>query len=371
MNILYSVFADGWGGLEKYPLTLFEILRNKGHYVAIFTKKGTKLYEESLKLGIDTFNVDSFKKIDFKIIREMRGVLIEKNIDVVHINTSRELYNWRLALIGLPHIKLVMTFHIGIPNHNELLHNFLYKRVDSIIAISKFEMMQMYDKLPVPHNKINLLYNGVNLDKFKQNISDNCNNESINTIKEKFNIPKNHLLFTSIGNLSAGKGILEWVKATIKVCNTREDVSFIWIGDDSHVTENYTMKDLKKEISDANLNHRIILAGYQTNVPDFLKESDVFLLPARNESFGLVYIEAMAMGLPVIGCNSGGAKEIITDGVQGYLCEPDDVTSLVETINKAANNIDTLREIGKNNIENVKNYSMELHIERLLDIYKK
>lgn len=370
MNILYSVFADGWGGLEKYPLTLFETLKSKGHYVSILTKKGTMLHEEGIKLGIDTFNVQSFKKIDFKVVREMRGIIFEKKIDVVHINTSRELYNWRLALLGLPHIKLVMTFHIGVPNHNELLHRFLYKRVNSIIAISKFEMLQMYDRLPVPKEKINLLYNGVNLSKFK-NTSASNGDVLENDIKEQHGIPKNHLLFTSIGNLSLGKGVTEWIKATIEVCKKREDISFIWIGDDVHIDESYTMEDLKKEVLDSGFSHRIILAGYQTNVPEFLKASDLFLLPARNESFGIVYIEAMAMGLPVIGCNAGGAREIITDGVHGYLCEPNNVESLTSTIIKAADNMETLREIGKKNIEYVQNYSMELHVERLLAIYEK
>ena len=89
-------------------------------------------------------------------------------------------------------------------------------------------------------------------------------------------------------------------------------------------------------------------------------------MPSHNESFGIVYIEAMAMGLPVIGCNVGGVSDIIEEGT-GFLCEPRDIESLYNTIKKALG--EDLKLIGKNNIKYVENFSMDKHIDKLINVY--
>lgn len=369
MNILYSVFTTGWGGLEKYPLTLNKTLKKNGNNQYIITHLNSKLYETANDMGIETFGLKSFSKFNFSVINTMRKIIKEKKIDVVHINSSRELYNWRFALMGFPKVKLIMTFHIGVPNHNELLHSFLYKRVNKIIAISHFEMEEMFTKLPANKSKICYLPNGIDLERFNNSKTENELLMAKKTLYKEYNIPMEHLLFTSVGNLSKGKGILEWINATINICIENKNITFIWIGDDSHIDENYTMEDLKNKIRDSGFSNRIILAGYQRDIPRFLEVSDLFLLPARKESFGLVYIEAMAMGLPVIGCNSGGPGEIIKDGVNGYLCEPNNVNSLKNSISRGIKNIAILKSIGKTNVEYSKIFSIESHVSKLIDIY--
>ena len=97
-----------------------------------------------------------------------------------------------------------------------------------------------------------------------------------------------------------------------------------------------------------------------------MKGSNLFVLPAYEEAFGIVYIEAMAMGLPVIGCRAGGVVDIIQEGT-GFLCEPRNFQKLKEAM-KIALNTD-LEKIGKNNIEYVKRFSMDRYVENLMKIY--
>ncbi len=62
------------------------------------------------------------------------------------------------------------------------------------------------------------------------------------------------------------------------------------------------------------------------------RDCDVFVAPSRYESFGLIYVEAMAWGKPVIGCRAGGIPEVVTDGVNGLLAEPDDIAGLRDAL---------------------------------------
>ena len=89
---------------------------------------------------------------------------------------------------------------------------------------------------------------------------------------------------------------------------------------------------LNQQITDLELGDRIIMAGLQRNVPEWVQAMDIFVHASDQEPFGIVIIEAMALGKPVIAGNAGGPTEIITDGVNGLLTAYDDVEALTKAI---------------------------------------
>lgn len=358
MNIIHSVFTTGWGGLEKYPLTLAEDLKKRGHNLVIVTIEGTKLHEEATAKGIKTYTIKKFKKLSWEIINFLKEIVIKEKIDVVHMNSSREAYNWYFVLKNYKNVKSFLTFHIGVPKHKGIIHKILYKRLNGVFAISTKEAKEMEYKLNIDKNKIHILHNGVDLKKF--------NPEIVSDFRESLGINDDEILITSIGNLSKPKGILEWVEVAKKIVKENEKVTFIWIGDDSHIKEEYTLESLRKGIEEEGFSEKVRLLGYRTEVIKALKVSNLFVLPAYNESFGIVYIEAMAMGLPVIGCNSGGVPDIIKKGT-GFLCESRDEESLYSTIKKAL--VEDLKLIGERNIKYVEIFSMDKHMDKLLNVY--
>ena len=72
----------------------------------------------------------------------------------------------------------------------------------------------------------------------------------------------------------------------------------------------------------------MILTGYRDDVPDLLGAMDLFLFPTHAEAFGLVIVEAMAMGVPVVSANCDGVPDIVEHGVTGILADPRDVDEL-------------------------------------------
>ncbi len=359
MKIIHSVFTTGWGGLEKYPLTLEEHLRKKGHELILITIKGTNLHQEALRRNIKVYTIDNFKKLNFKIIKKLREIAIKEKIDVIHMNSSREYYNWYMAIKGLKNIKIFLTFHIGIPSHKTIIHKILYKRLNGAFAISTVEAQEMKSKLKIDNSKIYIMHNGVDLGKFNKNVESH--------FREEIGIDNKEILVTSIGNLSKPKGVLEWKEVAKKFVKEMDNITFVWVGDDSHIQENYSLESLRNEIEVEGYGDKIKMLGYRTDVSKVLKGSNLFVLPSHNESFGLVYIEAMAMGLPVIGCNVGGVPDIIQEGT-GFLCEPKSVDSLYENIKLMLK--EDLKEIGNGNVEYVKRFSMDKHIDRLISVYE-
>ena len=97
-------------------------------------------------------------------------------------------------------------------------------------------------------------------------------------------------------------------------------------------------KKLKKKVEEENIRD-VIFTGARNDVENIIPSCDVLILPSFSESFGLVLIEALACGKPVIGSNVGGITEIITDDV-GLLVDPNKISSIARAIDKMINDND-------------------------------
>jgi L-malate glycosyltransferase len=88
--------------------------------------------------------------------------------------------------------------------------------------------------------------------------------------------------------------------------------------------------EVEKQVEAYGLDEDVLFAGAQGDPVRWLSVSDLFLLPSRQESFGLAALEAMACEVPVVASRVGGLPEIVTDGVTGFVCAPDDVDGMAE-----------------------------------------
>lgn len=131
--------------------------------------------------------------------------------------------------------------------------------------------------------------------------------------------------FVSIGNLSKRKGFEELIEAFHQSFSNRKHVSLVIAGDGEEAAR------LQNKIQELHLEEQITLAGRlpREEVARLLADCDAFVLASYAETFGIVFIEAMATGMPAIGTICGGPEDIITPE-SGYLIQPGDVKALAE-----------------------------------------
>ena len=123
----------------------------------------------------------------------------------------------------------------------------------------------------------------------------------------------------------------------------------------------------------ANFIERVSFAGEvsDSQLEMHLQRCDIFVAPSRYESFGLVFLEAMMFGKPVVGCRAGGMIEVVEDGVSGLLAEPGDVPSLVSTIGTLLEDAAKRREFGRAGRQRYLSlYTREALVERTLKFYR-
>ena len=114
-------------------------------------------------------------------------------------------------------------------------------------------------------------------------------------------------------------------------------------------------KKLNKKVEDENI-HDVIFTGSRNDVENIIPSCDVLVLPSFSESFGLVLIEALACGKPVIGSDVGGITEIITEDV-GLLVDPKKISSIAKTIDKIINDKELRNAFSMNARNRAKDFS--------------
>lgn len=132
-----------------------------------------------------------------------------------------------------------------------------------------------------------------------------------------------------VGRIHSYKGQLEAVRAVQIVRDSGVDVELVIVGGVDEVGYARMIADY---VESHHLEACVRLLGFQDNPASYLALTDIALTCARNEAFGRTTVEAMLMGKPVIGANSGGTAEIIHDGETGLLYEPGDVSGLADRI---------------------------------------
>ena len=133
-------------------------------------------------------------------------------------------------------------------------------------------------------------------------------------------------------------------------------------------------------VEDMDLKEKVIFAGFVPNedIADYYNACDVFVLASRTdieeaavEGFGIVYIEASAMGKPNIGGRSGGTSEAVLDGITGFLVNPDDEKELANKLMILLTNENLRREMGEKGRAIVQEkFLWEHNVKKVIDVYK-
>lgn len=148
--------------------------------------------------------------------------------------------------------------------------------------------------------------------------------------RRRIGVPEGRKMLFSLGYLVEQKGFIHLIKAMRWICNERDDV-------DCYIGGTGPLRDLlQREIEGLNLQDRVKLLGFvdATLVPVWMNAADLFVMPSLSESFGIVQVEAMACGTPVIATRNGGSEEVIMPGLTGLLCAPGDSVVLAQAIGR-------------------------------------
>jgi len=178
---------------------------------------------------------------------------------------------------------------------------------------------------------------------------------------------KNYRVLLSVSRLIPTKGIDLNLHALKNIISKYDNLLYLIVGDGPF------LGDLKTLTSNLGLDKYVKFIGQQSHnhVMEYMSICEIFTMPSWQETFGLVYAEAMAHGKPIIGCRGQGVDGIVTHGKTGLLVKPKDVDSLVEAVDFLLSHSNEAQEIGRRARDLVlEKYTWERSAEKLVEVYK-
>src|SRR2546427_5419181 len=297
MRILQVSSADTWGGGETHVLELVESLGMHGHDAVPAGRADGPLKPE---IALPFMN-----SADFITAVRLRSHLKKWGFDIVHAHVARDYTIGAAAAWGIPQPKIVFTRHLLRP----VRRHFFYRRVDAWIATTSQILGTL---LPLAPKTTTVIPNWVDLEKFSY---------------------RPHALHRPItigllGQISPHKGHDDAIEA-MRHLDGNFRLLVAGKGEASYESV------LKKQ--SANL--PVEFPGF-VSLPEFFQKTDILIVPSWEEPFGIVLLEAMATGIPVVATGRGGPLDIISSPLEGVLVPPRDPRALANAIQAVASDDD-------------------------------
>jgi glycosyltransferase involved in cell wall biosynthesis len=328
------------GGGELALLDLILNGRNSNlKWLLIFQQEGS-LVEQIRNLGVEVRVVPSGRlREPHKMIGsvfKIASIVKQEKVDVILS------WMWKAHLYGCPAAILA-----GVPSlwsQLEAPDDYWLKRLVTYLPTNGIFINSESGKAILqqlrPDKPIQMVYPGVALDRFNPSQL-----PSLTNIRQKLNLPVNVPVIGIVGRLQKWKGMHVLIKAMPKILVDHPDAKCLIVGGKHDLEPNYE-DYLREQVKHLKLNDQVIFVGQQQNIPEWMQSMDVVVHASDNEPFGIVVVEAMALGKPVIAANSGGPTEIMTDGVDGLLTPYGDETSLAKAVVEYLDNEDFARKVG-------------------------
>ncbi|MDO5849967.1 MAG: glycosyltransferase family 4 protein [Methanobacteriaceae archaeon] len=350
------------GGVAAHMNSLAKELVKKGHEVYVITYPHNDLKKGEIKdidgvhvIGTSGVNIPGLRGAMFERNAEkaLKKLVKEEKIDIIH---GHYLFPPGLVSVNVgekTNTKTYVTAHgsdmFRVYAKSKSMKSAIkkvLKKADVVLAVSNALKDEIISTdIEGISEKTRIHWNSVDINKFKEYPEDLINNSKFKKeFFNEFNIDSNKPTILFVGNIVKAKNINLLIEAK-KLIKT--DCNLLIVG------EGPLLNDLKdkvtKDIKNNNINN-VYFTGPRRDVEKIIPTTDLLVLPSQTESFGLVLLEALACGKPVIGTNIGGIKEIIREDV-GLLVNPNDKEDLANAIDKILTNND-LRDKFKSNARN-------------------
>ncbi len=326
--VLFVIDGLEYGGGERGFLQLIHDLAPDGWPVAAAAHPGGRFEAEVRAAGADFVPVAMRSRVAVGAIGRLRQLVRRGGVGLVHSQGARADFFARLAVLGLPNVRLVCTVQMPVEGFDApALRRAVYRwldrlgrhRVDRFIVVSEALRRRLIERWRLPPARVTLVYNGVQTDVA-------TSAETALRVRQQLGVAADAPLVGAVGRLVEQKGFAGIVTAMPEVLARIPQARLVIVG------EGPLRPALAAQARAAGVSDRVTLAGFRADVAGFLGAVDTLVVPSVREGFPMVTLEAMALGVPIVATAVDGIVEQITHGREGLLVPPGDRAALAGAI---------------------------------------
>jgi glycosyltransferase involved in cell wall biosynthesis len=326
--LIVMPLGEQLGGGEMMFRQLMQHGRDRGvEWIVVFTKAGP-LVEETEALGVETHLIPAGRIRDVpRRIQAIRGIAA-----LARARQASLIFGWMAAsqLLAGPAAWLAdipgAWYQVGLPRPDWIDRFATFCRARGILVLSR-DVAAAQARVR-PSRPLSLVYPGASLERFES-----MRGESPHDLRAELGLPDEGPLIGIVGRLQRWKG-MHTVIAALPLVRAQHPKARLVIVGGTHETEPTYGSDLRMLAARSEVADTVIFAGFQPDVPRWMQAMDIIVHASDREPFGIVVVEAMALGKPVVAGAAGGPSEIITPGVDGLLAPFEDARALAAAISR-------------------------------------
>ncbi|WP_017728002.1 N-acetyl-alpha-D-glucosaminyl L-malate synthase BshA [Halalkalibacterium ligniniphilum] len=311
------------GGSGVVATELGKLLAERGHEVHFITSsipfRLDQVYPNIYfhEVEVNQYSVFKYPPYDLTLASKMAEVARRQKLDLLHVHYA--VPHAICAILAKQmlgdSLKVVTTLHgtditvLGFdPTLSEII-KFGIEKSDLVTAVSN-DLVHQTQILLHTKKSIHSVYNFIDEREYYK--------KDAQELKRHYGIEEDEKVIIHISNFRPVKRVPDIIRS-FHLIQQQVKAKLLLIGDGPDLT---TACHLVKELG---IQDRVLMLGNQKHISQLLSLSDLMLLLSEKESFGLVALEAMACGVPVIGTRIGGIPEVVADGETGFICELGDI----------------------------------------------
>ncbi len=357
IKVMHFITDTNVGGAGIWLINYLKSFDRKELDVSVVLPTGAAIKDKAEILGIQIYELNSIADKSFSLssVTEIKKLIKAKKPDIVHTHASLSA---RIAakMCGVPvvHTRHCLEGKKSFPK--DVIYKFINNTLsDRVIGVSKAVTQNLEDD-GIIKDKLSLVYNGITpLTKYDE--------DRKRQAKLSFDIPPDATVVGLVARLEDVKNPLLFVRTAKIVAKKHKDVCFLIVGEGS------LRSDVTREAEP--LQDRVRMAGYLPDIERAYNAMDILTLTSKSEALSIAILEGQSIELPVVSTDSGGPKEIITNGENGIITPNNDENALSDAITYLLENPEKRAMFGKKGRENVlTNFSSENMAQSIEKIYK-
>jgi glycogen(starch) synthase len=369
------------GGIARHCEGLAKALVKQNHEVHLFTldfpgspnyeeMDGVKVYRASTELGHPNF-LTWVLLFNHFLTKRMADVIHQVDFDVMHV------HDWLAAFSGISfkhYMKkpMVLTVHSTEVGRAQGLHSpdsfsingiewWSMYEADRVIVCSQSMKDEICGHFNLPQDKVDVIPNAIDATKYQTSVDRGA-------VRQRYGVGYGEKLILCVGRLVPQKGVEYFIRAIPSIARRYPEAKFIIVG------EGWSRDILEAEARASGQNRKIQFTGFASDqeVIDLMTSADVLVVPSIYEPFGIVALEGMATGVPVVASKVGGLAEVIDHDQTGIFVYPKNPESIAWGIDRVLSDPDHARWLTENAKEKLhKAYSWEAVAMKTVNVYRK
>ncbi len=360
-----------FGGSGVVATELGKALALKGHEIHFIT------YNQPVRLDylssglhfhqvqIQEYPLFEYQPYELALSSKMVAIVLKYNLEILHVHYAiPHAYAAFMAKQILKEqgvdVKVVTTLHgtditlVGSHPSYKTAVEFSINNSDVVTTVSNSLKKQTLELFDIK-NEIQVIYNFIELDKYPEIASEDCQRNSIASENER--------ILTHISNFRPVKRIPDVIEVFYKV-QQKVPSKLLLVG------EGPALVAARRQVKKYGIEDKVLFLGNSVEIEKILCYTDVFLLPSQTESFGLAALEAMAARSAVISSNAGGLSEVNEHGKTGFLSPVGDTDDMARHALYMLEDFERLQTFKNNAFEHSKKFSLDEILPVYEEIYE-